>query len=52
MLHANARVQIDLMFAALFTLAVMACIFYFAIDAIARRLTPWQTDISLEKEDR
>ena len=52
MLHANARVQIDLMFAALFTLAVIACIFYFAIDAIARRFTPWQTEISLEKEDR
>ena len=52
MLHANARVQIDLMFAALFTLAVMACIFYFAVDTIARRLTPWQTEISLEKEDR
>ncbi|MGB0629960.1 MAG: ABC transporter permease [Alphaproteobacteria bacterium] len=52
MLHANARVQIDLMFAALFTLAVMACVFYFAIDTIARRLAPWQTEISIEKEDR
>lgn len=52
MLHANARVQIDLMFAALFTLAVIACGFYFAIDAIARRLAPWQTEISIEKEDR
>ena len=51
MLHANARVQIDVMFAALFTLAVMACVFYFAIDTIARRLAPWQTEISIEKED-
>lgn len=42
MLHANARVQIDLMFAALFVLAIIACAFYFAIDAVARRMTPWQ----------
>lgn len=41
MLHANARVQIDLMFAALFTLAVIACVFYFTVDAIVRRMTPW-----------
>ncbi|MEE2997126.1 MAG: ABC transporter permease [Pseudomonadota bacterium] len=52
MLHANARVQIDLMFAALFTLATMACVFYFSIDVIARRLAPWQTELTLEKEDR
>ena len=32
--------------------AVMACVFYFAIDTIARRLTPWQTEISIEKEDQ
>lgn len=43
MLHANARVQIDLMFAALFVLAVVACVFYFTIDAIARRMVPWQS---------
>ncbi|PPR11854.1 MAG: putative aliphatic sulfonates transport permease protein SsuC [Alphaproteobacteria bacterium MarineAlpha11_Bin1] len=52
MLHANARVQIDLMFAALFTLAAMGCIFYFAIDNIARRLAPWQIEITIERDER
>jgi putative hydroxymethylpyrimidine transport system permease protein len=44
MLHANARMQIDLMFAALFTLAVMALALYFAVDRGARRLVPWQSE--------
>ncbi|MEX2455615.1 MAG: ABC transporter permease [Rhodospirillaceae bacterium] len=44
MLHANARVQVDLMFAALFVLAVVACIFYFAVDTAVRRLVPWQPE--------
>ncbi|MFN4088790.1 MAG: ABC transporter permease [Alphaproteobacteria bacterium] len=44
MLHANARMQIDLMFAALFVLAVMAVTLYFAVDALLRRLIPWQPD--------
>lgn len=42
MLHANARVQIDLMFAALFTLALISLTLYFTIDAGLRRLVPWQ----------
>ena len=44
MLHANARLQVDLMFAALFLLAVFAVALYFAVDALLRRLTPWQAD--------
>ena len=48
MLHANARVQVDVMFAALFVLAVIACAFYFAVDSIARRMTPWQRHMEEE----
>jgi len=44
MLHANARMQIDLMFAALFTLAAMALALYVAVDRLGRRLAPWQAD--------
>jgi putative hydroxymethylpyrimidine transport system permease protein len=44
MLHANARMQIDLMFAALVTLAVLAVTLYFTMDAILRRVLPWQPD--------
>lgn len=42
MLHANARLQIDLMFAALLTLAVLAVALYAAVDAILRRAVAWQ----------
>ena len=51
MLHANARVQIDLMFATLFVLALAACAFYFAVDAAVRRLVPWQAETSPETEE-
>ena len=44
MLHANARVQVDLMFAALFVLAIIGCVFYFSIDAAVRRMVPWQPE--------
>jgi len=44
MLHANARMQIDVMFAALFTLAVMALALYFAVDRSVRQLVPWQSE--------
>lgn len=44
MLHANARMQIDIMFAALTTLAVMGVSTYFILDLTLRRLTPWQPD--------
>jgi putative hydroxymethylpyrimidine transport system permease protein len=44
MLHANARMQVDLMFAALFTLALFAVTLYFAVDAMLRRALPWQAE--------
>jgi putative hydroxymethylpyrimidine transport system permease protein len=50
MLHANARVQIDLMFAALVTLAAIGVALYFAVDALLRRLVYWQPE-TLFKED-
>ncbi len=44
MLHANGRMQIDLMFAALLTLALFAMAIYFTIDSLLRRALPWQAD--------
>jgi len=44
MLHANARLQTDLMFAALLTLAVMAVTLYFGVDRGLRALLPWQSE--------
>ena len=44
MLHANARLQIDLMFAALFVLAVFAVLLYFAVDRALRLALPWQAE--------
>lgn len=41
MLHANARMQIDLMFAALLVLAVLAVALYLGVDHALRRLLPW-----------
>lgn len=52
MLHANARVQADVMFAALFVLALLACAFYFAVDSLARRMTPWQPERNPEEDDQ
>jgi putative hydroxymethylpyrimidine transport system permease protein len=50
MLHANARVQIDLMFAALLTLAVIGVALYVAVDAALRRLLPWQPETLFAEE--
>lgn len=44
MLHANARMQVDLMFAALFALAGLAVALYFGVDALLRRAVRWQPD--------
>ena len=44
MLHASARTQVDLMFAALVTLAVFAVVLYFSIDAVMKRIVFWQSD--------
>ncbi len=41
MLQANARLQTDLLFAALFLLALMALLIRAAVDALARRMVPW-----------
>ncbi|NQW11503.1 MAG: ABC transporter permease [Alphaproteobacteria bacterium] len=48
MLHANGRVQTDLMFAALFTLAVLSVALYAAMDAGLRRLVAWQPGEMIE----
>ena len=44
MLHANARMQIDLLFAALLVLTAFAIALYFTVDAALRRALPWQPD--------
>ncbi|MBK1698017.1 ABC transporter permease [Rhodovibrio salinarum] len=44
MLQANARMQVDIMFAALFVLAVFAVTLYFAVDQLVRRAVPWQAE--------
>ncbi len=44
MLHANARVQIELMFAALLVLMAIGVGLYLAADALLRRLVFWQAD--------
>lgn len=41
MLQANARLQSDVLFAALFCLAAMAVALRLGVDAVARRLAPW-----------
>lgn len=46
MLHANARMQVDFMFAALALLAGFGLVLYFAVDAGLRRLTYWQREQS------
>ena len=44
MLHANARMQIDLLFAALFLLALFAVGLYSLVDRALGRLIPWQAE--------
>lgn len=44
MLDANQRMQIDLMFAALFVLAVIAVLVYFAVDRLGRQAIYWQRE--------
>jgi len=44
MLQANARMQIETMFAALFLLAVFSVGLYMAVDAGLRRALPWQAE--------
>jgi putative hydroxymethylpyrimidine transport system permease protein len=44
MLHANARMQVDLMFAALAVLAIMAVGLWWLVDRVMARLVRWQPD--------
>ncbi len=48
MLHANARAEVDLMFAALLVLAAFAIFLYFSIDYLVRRTVFWQSETRLE----
>lgn len=50
MLHANGRSQTDVMFAALFVLALMALALWFTVDRLLRRAIPWQPDSLLEND--
>lgn len=52
MLHANARMQVDLMFAALLVLALMAVSLYFLIDRLLRALMPWQPETLFDDNDK
>ena len=52
MLHANARMQVDLMFAALVVLAAMALILYFTVDRLLRLAVPWQADTLWQDRER
>jgi len=51
MLHANARMQVDLMFAALLVLALLAVGFYFLIDRLLKRLMPWQPETLFDDDN-
>jgi putative hydroxymethylpyrimidine transport system permease protein len=44
MLNANARMQIDMMFAALIVIIALSLILYFCVDTILRSLVTWQED--------
>ena len=44
MLHANARLRVDLMFAALALLAAMGLLLFFAVDQAVRRAVPWMAE--------
>lgn len=48
MLHANGRSQTDLMFATLLVLAAISLTLWFTLDALLRRMIPWQADTLLE----
>ncbi|MDY6881058.1 MAG: ABC transporter permease [Desulfatiglans sp.] len=41
MLHANARMQTDTMFAALLTLAIIALLLYYSVDWVMNRVVYW-----------
>ena len=45
MLQANARMQVDLMFSALFILMLIALLLYFIVDFSLKRLIPWASHL-------
>ena len=47
MLNANARIQTDLMFAALFVLSCMTILLWIAVDRVLRRILFWAPDTTL-----
>lgn len=42
MLNANARLQIDLMFAAMFTIMLLALLLYFGVDKLTKLIVTWE----------
>lgn len=42
MLNANARMQIDLMFAALFAIVMFSLLLYFVVDRFLKYMIPWE----------
>ena len=44
MLNANARLQIDMMFAALFTLIIFSLLLYFSVDKLLKHFIFWQVE--------
>ncbi|MBW2328934.1 MAG: ABC transporter permease [Deltaproteobacteria bacterium] len=50
MLHSNARMQIDLMFAALTVLSLASLTIYFSIDFVLEKLIFWETTKELHHE--
>ena len=49
MLHANARMQIDLMFAALLVLALCSLLLYFTVDRILDKVIYWESNKGMKK---
>ncbi len=45
MLHANARMQVDLMFVALFTLLLIALVLYLSTDKLLKKSLPWVNQV-------
>lgn len=45
MLHANARMQIDLMFSALFILIILTLSIYFLTDFLTKKFIPWASHL-------
>lgn len=44
MLNANARMQISLMFAALFTIVILTLLLYFIVEFCSKKIVYWQTE--------